>query len=125
MKRTQKYSQACQILTFPHINQDELYEELNRLGWYWQPKNKKWERDDTPAREATDLIRVRVMAVSAKIDEVAQHFAEASSNIGLRLVEQSQAYPCRPPNQNESRIYLTFEDLQTHSLASRVYPSTC
>ena len=48
-----KYSQSCQVLTFPHINQDELYSELNRLGWYWQAKNKKWERDDTPAREAT------------------------------------------------------------------------
>lgn len=67
MKRTQKYSQACQILTFPHANQDELYGELNRLGWYWQAKNKKWERDNTPAREATNLIRVRVMASVDKI----------------------------------------------------------
>jgi hypothetical protein len=34
MKQTQKYSQACQILTFPHAIQDELYGELNRLGWH-------------------------------------------------------------------------------------------
>lgn len=112
MKQTQKYSSACRILSFPHANQDELYSELNRLGWYWQPKQKKWERDDTPAREATNLIRVRVMASNKKVAEVAQHFVEASGDMGLKLIEQSEPYPCRPPNQNESRVYLSFEDAE-------------
>ena len=112
MKQTQKYSQACHILIFPHNTQDELYSELNRLGWYWQPKQKKWERDDTPAKEASNLIRIRVMASSTKISEVAQHFIEASSDMGLKLIEQSEPYPCRPPCQNESRIYLTFQDVE-------------
>ena len=112
MKQTQKYSGACNILTYPHSNQHELYQELNRLGWWWDAKKKKWERDDTPAREATNLIRVRVMASSKKISEVAQHFVEASNDMGLRLVEQSEPYPCRPPNQNESRVYLSFEDIE-------------
>jgi hypothetical protein len=110
MKQTQKYSGACSILTFPHTSQDELYQELNRLGWWWDAKVKKWARDDTPAREASNLIRIRVMASADKVSELAQHFIEASSDMELRLIEQSQPYPCRPPNQNESRIYLTFED---------------
>ena len=110
MKQTQKYSQACRILTFPHHTQDELYSELNRLGWWWNAKKKQWARDDTPAKEATNLIRVRLMASSQKVSEVAQHFVEASNDMGLRLVEQSEPYPCRPPNQNESRVYLSKED---------------
>lgn len=62
MKQTQKYKQATQILTYPHTTQDELYRELNRLGWYWNANNKKWERDETPAREASKLIKIRVLA---------------------------------------------------------------
>jgi hypothetical protein len=112
MKQTQKYSQACHILSFPHTCQDELYSELNRLGWWWQPKLKKWERDDTPARETTNLIRIRVMASNQKVAEVAQHFIESATDMGLKLIDQSEPYPCRPPNQLESRIYLTFEDVE-------------
>ena len=44
------------------------------------------------------------------VEELAQHLVEQSVEIGLRLVEKSKPYPCRPPNQLESRIYLTFED---------------
>ena len=111
MKRTQKYSQACGILTFPHSTQEELYQELNRLGWYWQPSQKQWIRDEREANPATNLIKVRIWAASDKVNDAAQHFVEASSDMGLRLIEQSQSYPCRPPNQNESRIYLTFEPI--------------
>lgn len=110
MKQTQKYAGATLILSFPHNTQDELYAELNRLGWWWNAKTKQWKRDDTPAKAASTLIRIRVWAASAKVAEVAQHFIEAASDMGLRLVEKSEPYPCRAPNQNESRIYLTFED---------------
>ncbi len=112
MKQTQKYTSATQILTFLHTNQDELYQELNRLGWYWQPKKKAWERDDTPALEASKLIKIRIWADSKKVDEAAALFIENAESAGLRLVEKSQPYPCRPPHQNDSRVYLTFEDLQ-------------
>lgn len=110
MKQTRKYTGAISILAFPHNTQDELYAELNRLGWWWNPKLKQWKRDDTPAKEASALIRIRVWAENSKVSEVAQHFAEAASDMGLRLIEQSEPYLCRVPNQNESRIYLTFED---------------
>ncbi len=110
MKQTQKYSQATRILTYPHTKQDELYSELNRLGWYWNATAKKWERDDTPALEPSGLIRVRVWASTEKVSDVAQHVIEAFSDVGLTLVEQSTPYQNRPPNQLESRIYLTFKE---------------
>ena len=112
MKQTQKYTSATQILTYPHTKQDELYEELNRLGWWWNSGKKKWERDDTPAKEASGLIRIRVMAETDKVSEVAQHLIESCSDMGLRLVEESKPYPCRPPLQNESRVYLSFQELE-------------
>ncbi len=112
MKRTQKYSQACEILTIRHSTQDELYNELNRLGWYWEPDIKKWNRDTTKANPPTNKIRVRVWGDAQKIREIAQHFVEAGTDRGLRFVEMSEPYPNRPPNQNESRVYITFDDVE-------------
>lgn len=107
MKQTQKYSGALRILTFPHSTQDELYAELNRLGWFWQSKSKEWRRSE---QATTTLVKVRVMGATTQVSELAQHFVEAAGDIGLRLLEQSAPYPCRPPNNNESRIYLSFEN---------------
>lgn len=84
---------------------------MNRLGWYWDSKIKRWERDDTPARETTKLIKVRILAATHKVSQAAELFIEASLEMGLRLMERSEPYQCRPPQQNESRIYLTFEDI--------------
>ncbi len=109
MKQTRKYVQAKERLTFPHNSQEELYSELNRLGWYWQPKKQVWERDDTPAREANKLIKIRLWASGQQVDGIADLLIEASETIGLKLIEKSNPYPCRPPLQKESRVYLVFE----------------
>jgi hypothetical protein len=108
MKQTQKYRKACEQLSYPHSNQEELYCELNRLGWFWNSKNKEWLRDDRPPQPASASIKVRVWAASDKVELAAEHFVESAGEMGLRLVEQSEPYPCRPPQQNDSRIYLTF-----------------
>ncbi|MEH2236013.1 MAG: hypothetical protein V7K30_07075 [Nostoc sp.] len=89
--------------------------ELNRLGWYWNSQNKEWERDDTPAKLATQLIRVRVWAATDKVEQAAELFLEKAEDNGLRLIEKSAPYINRPPNQNDSRIYLTFEDISDNS----------
>ncbi|MBG1267766.1 hypothetical protein [Nostoc sp. WHI] len=115
MKRTKKYSEACEILTFPHRTQDEIYSELNRLGWFWDSKKREWLRDDTPAKEATQLIRIRVWAATDKVDQAADLFIETAVDNGLRLIEKSSPYVCRPPNQKDSRVYLTFEDVTDNS----------
>ena len=111
MRKTQKYTGACEILTYPHSNQEELYSELNRLGFYWQSKKNKWERDNTPAKEATKLIKVRVWATTNLVDQVAEVMVEQMETVGLKFLEKSNPYQCRPPNQNESRVYLIFEDV--------------
>lgn len=110
MKQTKKYTGACEILTYPHNTQEELYRELNRLGFYWHPDKKKWERDDTPAKEATRLIKIRVWASTNTVQQAAELIVEQLEGTGLRLIEQSEMYQCRPPLQNESRIYLVLED---------------
>lgn len=110
MKQTQKYSKATQILKFPHQTQEELYLELNRLGWYWQPKTKEWKRDDTPAKEPTTLIKVRVWADTRKVKQAAELFIENAETMGLILVEKTHPYQCRPPLQKESIIYLLFQE---------------
>ena len=109
MKRTKKYLGATAILTFPHSTQNELYQELNRLGWFWNSKINQWERDDRQPT-SNSLIKVRVWAKKELVEIVAQHLIESSEEIGIYLVEISTPYPCRPPHQLESRIYLTFQD---------------
>ena len=101
MKQTAKYLGACQILIYPHSNQDELYSELNRLGWYWQSKDKKWVRDDTPAKEASKFVRVRIIAATNKVEQAAQLFSESAADMGLKFVEKSEPYLCRPPNRGK------------------------
>lgn len=111
MKRTKKYTGAIDILTHPHETQDELYSELNRLGWYWDSKQQRWVRDDRVADPETKFIRIRVLSGTSQVQNVADNVIEAMQERGLRLLEKSPPYPCRPPQQNDSRVYLTFEDI--------------
>lgn len=111
MKRTKKYTGAIDILTHPHETQDELYSELNRLGWYWDSKQQRWVRDGRVADPETKLIRIRVLSGTSQVQNVADNVIEAMQERGLRLLEKSPPYPCRPPQQNDSRVYLTFEDI--------------
>lgn len=111
MKRTKKYAGAIEVLTYPHQTQDKLYSELNRLGWYWDSKQQRWIRDERVAEAETKLIRIRVWTGVTQVENVADNVVEAMQERGLRLLEKSPPYPCRPPQQNDSRVYLTFEDM--------------
>lgn len=46
MKQTKKYTKACEIATLNHETQESLYQQLNELGFFWDSKLQKWERDD-------------------------------------------------------------------------------
>lgn len=111
MKRTKKYLKALCIMRDSHETQDEFYSELNRFGWYWNPKQQEWECDDGVAELGTELIRVRVLTGTSHIQNVADSLIEAMQGQGLRLLEVSPPYSCCPPQQNDSRVYLTFEDM--------------
>ncbi|MBW4599855.1 MAG: hypothetical protein KME29_09620 [Calothrix sp. FI2-JRJ7] len=63
-------------------------------------------------KEASKLIKIRIIAFALKVEQAAEIFIENAEDAGLRLLEKSELYPCRPPNQNDARIYLTFEDVE-------------
>lgn len=111
-KQTAKYvgaSRKAEELGIPvGEHQEELYQTLNTKGWYWNSKEKIWEKLDEEADAPTELIRVRLWSDSRFIQDVANDCVEALSKKGLRLVEKSEPFICRPPKQLESRIYLTF-----------------
>ena len=115
MKQTKKYSKAYEIATLNHETQESLYKQLNKLGFFWDSKLQKWERDDRIADPPTDLIRIRVWAATDKVDGAASILIESAQQYGLKFQEKTEPYKCRPPKQNESRIYLTFIDNEVFS----------
>lgn len=112
VKQTKKYKTACEIATLNHQTQEELYSQLNQLGFYWESKKQRWERNDQLADKPSEVIRVRVWADTKKVEQAAAAVVEAmEADYGLKLLERSAPYSCRPPKQNDSRIYLTFVEV--------------
>lgn len=59
--------------------------------------------------QSNETIKVRVMADSSVIESVSDGIVRSlGENDGLKLVDRSRPYPCPPPEQEKSRIYLTF-----------------
>jgi hypothetical protein len=110
MRQTVKYREACAIATLPHQTQDDLYRALNDLGFFWNSKTQKWERNERLADAPSSVIRIRVWAATEQVRQVAATVIESLAQYDLSLIEQSEPYVCRPPKQLESRIYLTFID---------------
>lgn len=112
---TKKYTEACTAARRAGIrtnggNQDWLYQQLSEQGYQWDSDAGAWQHlPSLPADEPSPLIRVRVWANNEIVGLMADGVVAAMLDAGLRLVERSQPYPCRPPQQRESRIYLTFE----------------
>jgi hypothetical protein len=106
MRRTQKYSKAIELLTFPHNTQEELYLELNRLDFYWNSKTQQWVRDDRLAEPPMLGVKIRIWASEEDIEYHSDLIIQILAENGYILVDKSKPYPCRPPKQNESRIYL-------------------
>lgn len=112
-KNTAKYSGACQKANELNIpigqHQEELYQALNSQGFYWNSKEKSWEKLDEEADPPTELIRIRVWTDARFVEKVANECIESLAQKGMRLVEKSEVFKCRPPKQLEARIYLTFQ----------------
>lgn len=88
----------------------DLYQSLADEGYHWNSETGEWENwNETPADEPTELIRIRAWARGEAVEMVADGVVESMLAAGLRLIERSRPYPCRPPKQAESRVYLTFE----------------
>lgn len=112
-KQTAKYSTACRKASDLNISignhQEELYQALNSQRFYWNSKEKVWEHLDEEANPPTELIRIRVWTDARFVEKAANDCIEALSKQGMRLVERSDVFTCRPPKQLEARVYLTFQ----------------
>lgn len=112
-KLTTKYKSALELadrLGFGASTvQEGLYLQLNELGYFWDSKEQMWEKTTEPASPPSTVVRVRVWAAGDQVEEEARRIAEVFVEAhDYQLIEKSHQYPCRPPNQNDSRVYLTF-----------------
>lgn len=114
-KMTKKYTEALRTGRQAGIrtgagDQEWLYRILAEQGYQWNSDAGEWQHlPSLPEDEPSPLIRVRVWAEASIVGLMADGIEAALQQAGLRLVERSVPYPCRPPQQRESRIYLTFE----------------
>jgi hypothetical protein len=112
-KRTRKYVAALDTAAGLSVTSTEdaetLYQLLNQKNFFWDATEGRWVPGSAP-QPATDLIRIRVWAESSKVADVANTVVRRMNGSGFSLIEKSDPYMCRPPNQLESRIYLTFRE---------------
>lgn len=123
MRRTAKFIKASSLITelarksranpieeLRNISdREQLYQKLNEHHYYWNSKSKQWEKlTFEDADPPTEVIRVRVWADSRYTEDIAEELISSLAAKGLRCISKSTPYPCRKPNQLESRIYLDF-----------------
>jgi|SRR5690606_20592418 len=110
MKRTVKYCSALQIMPGLKCLDDSrrVYEKMQQAGFMWDSQTEEWvDTSNLHADPPTDLLRVRVWADSRLVEQLADVVALELGKYFV-LDERSVVYPCRPPKQSESRVYLTF-----------------
>lgn len=116
-KATRKYTAAIETahkagLTQPGgwaTNQEDVYQALNQAGYHWNSETNAWEQwTDEPADQPTEFVMVRVWAAAETVGDVTDDLVRAMRKAGARLMERSNPYPCRPPKQQEARVYLKF-----------------
>ncbi|MFO7032490.1 hypothetical protein B9T07_22850 [Limnospira fusiformis CCALA 023] len=108
IRLTRKYRLAIEIApNFSHSDRDSLYSHLVGMGYWWN--GQAWafvEPEDS--HPPSSVIRIRVMTASKLVAKVATELAERFELDGYTLSDTSRVYPCRPPNNNDGRVYLTF-----------------
>jgi hypothetical protein len=90
-------------------DQEQVYRTLNEAGYCWDSDIGGWRRlADEPADDPTEFIMVRLWAAGEVIEELADDVIAQLRAAGLRCLERSEIYPCRPPKHLEARVYLKF-----------------
>ena len=56
---------------------------------------------------AQETIKLRIWAKSHQIEEETEAIIKLLENSNYQVLESSKPHQCRPPNNDESRIYLT------------------
>lgn len=59
------------------------------------------------AGTAKKIVKVRLIAPDEEAQDLAAMIAEALEKEGYEMIEWTTSYPCRPPDEDKSRVYLT------------------
>lgn len=59
------------------------------------------------AGTARGMVKVRLTAAAADVQDIAAKLAEVLEAEGYELIEWTTSYPCREPDEDKSRVYLT------------------
>lgn len=58
-------------------------------------------------KSSKNTVHVRIMAQAEAVEAIAEQVGQALENAGYEMVESSEPYPCRTPQEDQSRVYLT------------------
>ena len=53
------------------------------------------------------LVKVRLIAGQGKIQAIADQMVDVLEGAGYEVIELTSPYPCRPPEDDKSRIYIS------------------
>lgn len=111
-KLTVKYRSALAVAQVEGLKEtgEALYEALAKRQYFWDSAEGEWRcADIADADPPTPLVRLRVWSDAELVEDAADDIVRVLvETYGYTLVEQSKAYPCRPPKQLEARVYLSF-----------------
>jgi hypothetical protein len=120
IKRTAKYVAAVEMayrlglaLARKHSSADQVYDELQRSGFYWDSKPKAWQQSPEvdPLREMDkSLIRVRVTAHMIVLDDCVNRVLNALKPEGFTVQEVSKAYPNVRDTDGAGRVYIALRN---------------
>lgn len=54
-----------------------------------------------------NAVKLRVVASEENVKRVAEVLVDALENEGFQVIEWSQAYECREPDEDKKRVYVT------------------
>lgn len=127
-KMTAKWAAACRLCGSlgiePGDDQPQTYQILQEAGYQWNSKASGWELlASQPANDPSPFIRFRIWADAEIVPDLADDMIRLAAGLGLVLVEKSQPYPCRPPQQLEARVYLTFVSAKKIKTEDTTWPA--
>lgn len=119
-KMTAKYRAALDAARKQKIKTggkaEDLYSRLADSFFMWDSKRGEWiNLAAEPAHQPMNKIMVRVWAKGEEVQQVAEDLVMALNMVGYSLIQSSEPYPCRPPKQLESRIYIEFNRREVSS----------
>lgn len=104
-----KYKLALKLLPKTNLERNQLYRELNKLGYFWNSNDKQWIKANDEDVCLSDEIKIRLWCDAENVEKYTKDLRDALRCKGLICTEYSAPYICRPPNHNQSRVYLKFK----------------